>query len=256
VHIYWNYWDIPRMEYRLRDVRKIVAEELPPEARKPTFITEFGVRGLQNLPGKPNVAPWYWADGTPMARTNIAAFQQLWFNLESAQLGFAGTAKWDAYWGKYDAGTQAYWMIGPPEEGWPLFPTYSAMQLLLQTTQRGWQVLGVAPWADDDWKLNDLGQPFDQPEKEIAAYQGPEGELTLMGLDSRGRDLNAAAADPPESYSIGGLPPTTAFTLALWNAEGDGTNSVVGSLTSSPAGVVRFTVPPHAAFALTTVPVS
>ena len=62
-----------------------------------------------------------------MARTNIAAFQQFWFNLESAQLGFAGTAKWDAYWGKYDAGTQAYWMIGPPEEGWPLFPAYHAM---------------------------------------------------------------------------------------------------------------------------------
>jgi hypothetical protein len=256
VHIYWNYWDIPRMEFRLRDVRKIVTEELPVEARKPTFITEFGVRGLQDLPDKPSIAPWYWADGTPMGRTNIAAFQQLWFNLESAQLGFAGTAKWDAYWGKYDSGSQAWWMIGPPEEGWPLFPAYYAMQLLLQTTERGWQVLGVAPWADDDWKLNDLGQPFDQPEQEITAYRGPSGELTLIGLDTHARDLNLASTDPPGSYSIGGLPPTTPFTLAVWNSTGDGTNSIVGTVTSSAAGVARFTVPPHAAFALTTLPVS
>ncbi len=197
VHIYWNYWDIQRMEFRLRDVRKIVTEELPAEARKPTFITEFGVRGLQNLPDKPSVAPWYWADGTPMSRTNIAAFQQLWFNLASAQLGFAGTAKWDAYWGKYDAGTQAHWLIGPAEEGWPLFPSYYAMQLLLQTTERGWQVLGVAPWADDDWKLNELGRPFDQPEKEITAFSSPTGQLTLMGLDSHAGGLNAASIDPP-----------------------------------------------------------
>ena len=256
VHIYWNFWDIPRMEFRLRDVRKIVAEELPAEARKPTFITEFGVRGVQNLPDKPSIAPWYWTDGTPMARTNIAAFQQFWFNLESAQLGFAGTAKWDAYWGKYDAGTQAYWMIGPPEEGWPLFPAYHAMQLLLQTTERGWQVLGMAPWADDDWKLNESGQPFDEPEQELAAYSGPAGELTVIGLDSHARDLNAVSTEPPGSFSIGGLPPTTAFTLVVWNAAGDGTNTVSGEVTSSAAGVVRFTVPAQAAFALTTVPVS
>jgi hypothetical protein len=86
-----------------------------------------------------------------MARTNIAAFQQLWFDLASVQLGFTGSVKWDAYWGKY-TGTynSVYAMIGPASEGWPLFPGYHALGLLLQTTQRGWQVLQVAPWADDD----------------------------------------------------------------------------------------------------------
>ena len=101
VHIYWNYWDIPRMELRLRDVRQIVAEELPAQARKPVFVTEFGVRGIENFPGKPAFPPGYWEDGTQMSRTNIEAFQMLWFNIVSAQLGFSGTAKWDAYWGKY-----------------------------------------------------------------------------------------------------------------------------------------------------------
>lgn len=251
VHIYWNYWDIPRMEFRLKDVRKIVTEELPESARKPTYITEFGVRGIQNIPGKPVLQPGYWTDGTQLSRTNIAAFQQLWFNLASAQLGFTGAVKWDAYWGKYDAGNQAFWMIGPAEEGWPLFPTYHAIRMLLQTTQRGWQVLGVEPWNDDDWLVGTV----DQPEKEIAAYAGPNGELTLVGLDSRGRDLNAASTEIP-AYSIGGLRPLTTFNLAVWNAAANGENTITGTVTTNAAGVARFEAPLHAAFTLTTVPVS
>jgi hypothetical protein len=251
VHVYWNYWDIPRMEFRLKDVRKIVTEELPPEARKPTFITEFGVRGIQSIPGKPVLQPGYWQDGTQLSRTNIAAFQQLWFNLVSAQLGFNGTAKWDAYWAKYDLGNQAFWLIGPAAEGWPLFPAYHAMRMLLQTTERGWQVLGVEPWAEDDWQVG----VADQPEKEVTAYAGPNGELTLMGVDTHGRDLNAASADRP-GYSIGGLPPATTFNLAIWNAAANGENAIAGTVTTSAAGVARFEVPLHAAFALTSVPVS
>ena len=72
----------------------------------------------------------------------------------------------------------------------------------------------------------------------------PTGQLTLIGLDTHARDLNVASAEPPGSYSIGGLPPTTAFTLVVWNAAGDGTNTIAGSVTSSAAGVARFTVPP------------
>jgi hypothetical protein len=253
-HIYWNYWDIPRMEFRIKDVHHLFTEELPPEARKPVYLIEYGVRGIQSFPGKPTLDPGYWADGTPISRTNVVAFQQLWFNIESAQLGFSGTAKWDAYWGKFDAGTQAYYTIGPAEEGWPLFPTYHALRMLFQTTARGWQIVGVDPWGDDDWKLDDQNRPFDQPEKEIAAYAGPNGELTLLGLDSHGRDLNSASAEAP-AYSIGGLPPATTFNLAIWNAAGNGENVISTPVTTNAVGVARFTVPLHGAFALTTVPV-
>ena len=58
------------------------------------------------------------------------------------------------------------------------------------------------------------------------------------------------------TYSIGGLPPAAKLELALWNASGNGENSVVGAVTTSAAGVARFDVPLHAAFALTTVPVA
>jgi hypothetical protein len=251
VHIYWDYWDTAKLANRLKDVRKIVAEELSPEQRKPTFITESGVTGIANFVGKPVLEPGYWADGTPIARTNIAAFQQLWFDVLSAQLGFEGSVKWDAYWGKYDAGNQAYSMIGPAAEGWPLFPTYHAMRLLLQTTARGWQVLGVDPWVADDWTI---GIP-DGAEKEIAAYGGPNGELTLLGLDTHGGQLNAASSEVP-TYSIGGLPPATTFNLAIWNAAANGENAIGGTVTTNAAGVARFTVPLHGAFALTTVPVA
>jgi len=252
VHIYWDYWNTPFFkETRLKDVRRIVTEELPAAARKPTYVMEFGVRG-KSFPGKPNVESGYWEDGTDIARTNIAAFQQLWFDLAAAQLGFTGSVKWDAYWGRYHSTYNSlYSLIGPASEGWPLFPGYHATNLLLQTTARGWQVLQVGPWEENDWKFGIT----DAAEKELAAYAGDAGQLTLMGLDSRGRDLNTVSSESPE-YSIGGLPANTEFGLALWNATGDGTNSIAGTVTTNAAGVARFDVPLHAAFALTTVPVS
>ena len=100
------------------------------------------------------------------------------------------------------------------------------------------------------------GTSDDQPEKELVGYSGPNGELTIIGLDTRGRDLNTTSPEASPPYSVGGLPPNTVFNLAVWNATGDGTNSVVGSVTTNAAGVARFTVPLQAAFALTTVPVS
>ena len=45
-------------------------------------------------------------------------------------------------------------------------PDLPRLRLLLQTTQRGWQVVQVAPWEEDDWKVG----VADQPEKEIVAY--------------------------------------------------------------------------------------
>lgn len=253
VHIYWNYWDLPRMEFRLRSVRAIADGPLLQGARKPLYVTEFGVRGIQNIAGQPMIQPGYWEDGTPLSRTNIAAFQHLWFDIASAQLGYSGAVKWDAYWGRYTPGyRETYNLIGPAEEGWPLFPAYHALKLLFQTTQRGWQVVRVDPWTDDDWKQNQV----DQPEKELAAFAGPDGLLTVMGLDSNGRGLNAVSPGVSPSYSIGGLPASTTFNLALWNATGNGESSLAGTVATDAAGVARFEVPLHAAFSLTTVPVA
>jgi hypothetical protein len=265
-HIYWWYDRPGRLEYRLRDNFNLMKKELPSEQQKPEYMMEFGIRGANTCGSKPAFVNLYYLDEncTEIWRTNIAGFQQLWFNIASAQLGIAGTAKWDAYWGRYDRSSvnnQLYWMIGPPTEGSPLTPTYHALSLLFHVTTPGWQIIGVEPWESNDWTVPTYGATGgmtsdDQPEKELVAYAGPNGELTVMGLDTNGKNLNTASPDPPGRYSIGGLPPNTTFKLAVWNATGEGTTSIAGSVTANAAGVARFEVPLHAAFALTTVPVS
>ena len=265
-HVYWAYNDPGRLEYRLRDAWHLHNEVLLPEQRKPTYMMEYGTRGIAACAGKPSIANTYYA-GDPacpeIMRTNIAAFQQLWFAIGSAQLGYVGASKWDGYWGVYDRTLlppQVYWTIGPPTEGSPLMPSYHALWLLTHTTVPGWQVIRVGPWDESDWGVNTYGveghSSKDTPEKELAAYTGPNGELTILGLDTRGRALNGLSADPPSAYSIGGLPASTAFSLLLWNAAGDGKNSVAATVTTDAAGVARFQVPLQAAFSLTTLPVS
>ncbi len=256
-HIYWWY-DVPgRLEYRLRDTYNLMTKELPAGQQKPEYMMEFGIRGYNTCAGKPPLPVGdhlYYRDAscTDIWRTNIAGFQQLWFNIDSAQLGVAGTSKWDAYWSMYDRSSpnnQLYWMVGPPTEGSPLTPTYHAMSLLFHVTAPGWQIIGVEPWESNDWTVPAYGVTIggntsdDTPEKELVGYAGPNGELTIVGLDTRGRDLNTASTNPPSAYSIGGLPPNTSFNLALWNATGDGTNSVAGTVTTNAAGVARFEVP-------------
>lgn len=264
-HIYWNYDAPQRMEERLKDVSYLVHQELPESARKPTFLMEYGVRGYSNCGTQPTLKnAYYLPDCSDLRRLPLAAFHKLAFAIESAQLGFDAVSNWDLYWSTYDRtkANQSFWMIGPPEEGWALYPSYYAFQLLLQTTARGWHVLGVDPWTAADEAEPIARQAtdpptwiWDQPEQELTAYGGPHGELTIVGLDTNGRVLvapNGVSSD----YSIGGLPPDTTFTLALWNATGDGTNSVAQTITTGAVGVARFSVPLQAAFVLTTVPVS
>jgi hypothetical protein len=268
-HVYWWYDRPGRLEYRLRDTYNLMTKELSAAQRKPDYMMEFGIRGYNSCAGKPTLAAanhlYYRPDNcADIWRTNVAGFQQLWFNIASAQLGVAGTAKWDAFWGRYDnssVNNQLYWMVGPPTEGSPLTPTYHAMSLLFRVTEPGWQIIGLDPWESNDWSVPAYGvsggdQSDDEPEKELVGYAGPNGELTVVGLDTHGQDLNTVSSDPPSEYSIGGLPAHTEFKLAVWNATGDGTNAIARTITTNAAGVARFEVPVHAAFALTTVPLS
>ena len=222
VHIYWNYWDIPRMEFRLRDVRQIVTEELPAEARKPVFVTEFGVRGILNFPGKPAFQPGYWEDGTQMSRTNIEAFQMLGLTSCRRSSASAATVKWDAYWGKYAADYNAVVVAHLSRRGG------------LAADARLPRAAAVA--ADDGarlavprcrpvgrpttGKLDADDRPFDQPEKEVAAFAGPNGDLTLMGLDTHGRALNAAAAGHARIQHRRASA-VYHFNLVLWNGSGE-----------------------------------
>jgi hypothetical protein len=243
VHVYWDFWDPDKINERLlREVRAIFST-IPEEQRRPLYVTEFGVRGLEGFEGERSFEPGYWPDGTPMSATNTAAFQQAWFNIRSAQLGYSGTVKWDLYPAKYDAGTQDHSALGPAAEGWPARPVYRVLQLMTLTTRpRGGRVVELTPGADAD------------PSKLLTAYISPANDITVLGLDTAGGSIptTSSAAIP---YSVGGLPPNTYFRLLVWNGDGAGSIVDMGFLVTGPTGTATFTAPLDSVFALTNTPI-
>jgi hypothetical protein len=240
IHVFWDYWDTAKLEQRLQDVRAIV-DALPADAQKPLYSMEYGVRGIRQIGTTTFTDPGVW-DATqqiPLTQTNVNAFQQAWFDVESAALGYAGTVKWDSYFGKYDNGSQAYFMIGQWDDGgiWPTYPVYNVVRLLTAATHPGWNVTSVEDDSIFDSRL-------------AASYAGPGGELTVVGLDRQGGQLNDASATVVP-YAIGGLPPSTTFRLLEWNRDGDGRNADAGTVTTDSAGVAQFGVPQQGMFALT-----
>jgi hypothetical protein len=180
-----------------------------------------------------------WTDGTPITRTNVSAFQHAWFDVLSARLGYVGTSKWDSYFAKYDNGTQAYFMIGSPQDGWPLYPLYNFVHLVTTTVRRGWKVVGV--------------DSVPETSRLLAAYVSPKGEQTIVGLDTAGAQLDTVSPDPPVSYTVGGLPASTKLRLAIWNQAGDGVDGPTTTLSTDAFGVATIAVPQQAVFVLTTL---
>ncbi|MFL6012249.1 MAG: hypothetical protein ACJ734_10740 [Gaiellaceae bacterium] len=237
IHVFWDYWDTQKLVDRLTEVRALV-DALPANARKPIYVTEYGVRGLRTFNGALQVDPGVWQDGTPITQTNISAFQHAWFDVLAADLGYLGTSKWDSYYGKYDNGTQTYYVIGAPQSGWPLYPMYNLLQLFTTTVRRGWQVV-----ATD-------GVP--NTSRILAAYRGKQKQLTVIGLDTAGAQLNAGVTTATP-YSIAGFPPSKAVNLLIWNANADGLVAPKQRVTADANGVVTVNVSQHAVFVLTTV---
>jgi hypothetical protein len=237
IHVFWDYWDTQKLVDRLTEVRAIV-DALPEAGRKPLYVSEYGVRGSRTFNGAPAVDPGVWEDGTPITQTNVSAFQHAWFDVLAADLGYLGTSKWDSYYGKYDNGEQAYYVIGAPQSGWPLYPMYNLLQLLTTTVKRGWQVVSVDSVPD--------------PSRVLAAYLGEKKQLTVIGLDTAGAQLNTVS-EVQVGYSIGGLPPSQTLRLVIWNEAGDGASGPIKSVASDANGVVNVTVPQHAVFVLTSL---
>ena len=109
-------------------------------------------------------------------------------------------------------------MIGPAAEGWPVFPTYYALQLLLQHDRA--RLAGRAGRAVGGRTTGRSDKAPIRPRRSSWPTRAHGGELTVMGLDTHGRDLNTVPPRSPQ-YSIGGLPADTSFNLALWNAAGE-----------------------------------
>jgi hypothetical protein len=236
IHVFWDYWDTQKIVDRLTEVRAIWDAE-PANQRKPLYVTEYGVRGLRTFNGV-RADPGFWEDGTPISRTNVSAFQQAWFDVLSSKLGYVGTSKWDSYFGKYDNSTQAYYMIGDPQSGWPLYPLYNFVRLVTSTVKPGWSVVGVDS-VPDTTRL-------------VTAYIGKNGQRTVVGLDTAGAQLNSASTTTV-SYTIGGLPASQRLHLAVWNEAGDGVVARSHVVVVDAAGVATIMVPQNGVFVLTTL---
>jgi hypothetical protein len=241
IHVFWDYWDTQKLVDRLTEVRQIV-DALPEAGRKPIYVAEYGVRGLRSFDGVPQSEPGVWQDGTPMTQTNISAFQHAWFDILAADLGYMGTSKWDSYFGKYDNGTQAYYAIGDPQSGWPLYPMYNLLQLFTTTVKRGWQVVAVDSVPDTS--------------RLLSAYQGKKKQLTVIGLDTAGAQLNTVSDVPPVSYSIGGFQQSQKLRLVVWNEAGDGLRGATKTVVADANGGASISVPQQAVFVLTSLRLS
>lgn len=251
VHIYWNYWDPAYMQSRLNGILSIY-NAIPADERKPLSVTEYGVRGIKTLNGKPimDVDPYrkdaltrtlagYYQDAsgniTPVNETNLVGFEQAWFNMLSVNDGFVGMSKWDFFRAQYDFTYQDHSLIGylfnpaPGQDRWPLRPAYYMEWLMANTTGQHWQVLGYSGTSGA---------------KLITPFRSPTGELTLFALSS-----DQAAG----SVSVGDLPLGTEFKVLLWNADGNGKVTDGGRVNAGGTGTVTVPVPAGSLVALTTI---
>jgi len=243
VHVYWDFWEPDKIDERLLHEVRAIYDVIPEEQRRPLYVTEFGVRGLGTFEGEDNFEPGFWPDGTPMSATNAAGFQQAWFNIRAAQLGFSGTVKWDVYPAKYDSGTQDHSALGPAADGWPERPVYHVLKLMTLATQpRGGSIVQVVP------------APGTDRSKLLTAYISPAKDITVLGLDTDGGSISTTS-NVPVPYSVSGLPPNTFFRLLIWNGNGTGTNVDKGFVTTTAQGTAEFSVPLDAVFALTNTPI-
>src|SRR5262249_37335086 len=135
IHIYWNaYSEVGATPKFVKRLQTIAGKG------KPFYVTEFGVRGI-NLRG-PNGPPGTLrgTPATPVQRSRLGAFQHAWFQIVAAQLGCAGTAKWDAYRAAYDASPQSFYAVGGPVKNrWACYPTYEVLRLFTTTADPGWK---------------------------------------------------------------------------------------------------------------------
>jgi hypothetical protein len=115
---------------------------------------------------------------------------------------------------------------------------YNLLQVFTATVKRGWQVVAM--------------DSVPGTSRILSAYLGKSKQLTVIGLDTVGAQLNAGTTTTT-SYSIAGFPPSKPVNLLIWNANADGLVAPKQVVTADANGVVAVTIPQHAVFVLTTI---
>ena len=255
-HIYWDYFDTGKITTRLQGILNLVQQEKDAgHPVKPLFVTEYGVRGVKTYNGVAlkdsdpyqggklvaTQAGYYInSDGslTPVNETEVAGWEQAQLNMEAANGGFVGLSKWDFYHAQYDFGYQDFSLIGysfdpTVQDPWQLRPAYYMEWLMAHTAEQHSQVLG---------QHGSAGTLL------ITPFRSPSGDLTLFGLNS---EYPSQAAN----ISVGDLPANTTFNVLVWNSDGSGKITNIGTVNSGLNGFVSFSVPAQGLTVLTSAAV-
>jgi hypothetical protein len=225
VHIYWRYFDTTHLVGPLMTVQALQAS-WPQAIRRPLQITEYGAGGhdVAGLQGS-----GVDGHGRRFQRTILNAFQTAFFDLLAVRRGFTALSKWDAYFGKYDRGTQAWYMIEGPQTGWALNPAYHLTSMLTHTVPAGSDVLHVRGTI---------------PKEHVVAFRGPSGEFTLVGLNR---------AYDTRKFTLAGLPASTTLHHWAWNFGGAGLVTMRPDVATGSRCLAEFEVPARSVFALSTI---
>ena len=218
VHMYWEYPQASDyIPSRMNEVAAI-QEKLPASARRPLFITEFGLRGKDwHGPGK---EPGRYDDGTPVAQSWVYPLQIAWLMTEATRRGYVATVQWEACDVGYPRIRMHYGLLGEAAEGWPLRPSYQVLRLFTHTIAPGWRAVRFEG---------------DSSEMSLGAAQGPDRELTLMALNH---------SDKPQSFSVTQLPHPLIFRRLLWTALEKDRLQDLGDLRCE-AGSLEVILPPQ-----------
>jgi hypothetical protein len=224
VHMYWEYSQASGyIPSRMSEVAA-VQDSLPLHARRPLFITEFGLRG-KDWHGR-GKEPGRYDDGTPVAQSWAYPLQIGWLMTEATRRGYVATVQWEAYDVGYPRIRMHYGLLGEAGEGWPLRPSYQVLRLFTHTIAPGWRALQLEG---------------DSTDVALAAAQGPKGELTLVALNH---------SDEAQPLSLAQLPPNLVCRRLLWTAEEKARLQDLGELACASASLV-LPLPPRSLTALT-----
>ncbi len=192
IHCYWDYWDIDRFSRHIDKVNASLAK-LPAKARRPVFVTEFGVQGFRD---KPSIEPGKSADGKPLADVPVSSFEVGLFMIEAMNSGYLATAQWDLYEVWYDR-KMGYGVIGSVQKGFPEKPGYSLLWLFTHSIDPGWRAARLRAML----KMSG------------SRRRGTGDDVTLIvGNHETG----------VREVSVGGLPPGKAMRAWIWNWQGKG----------------------------------
>lgn len=231
-HMYWDDNDTVKPVARLTSVAGI-AKSFSGIARKPVYLTEYGVRGSVKPADDLMRDPGYLTrTRIPISRTTTSALQNALFQINAMNLGFAGFIRWDCYKAKYSKEEQFYSCIGSGTDGYPLYPLYYMTYLFTHTCEPGWKVVKTFSSVDVN---NIFG---------TSAIKDPSGKKQTVYA------INMEQKSTP--YFVKGLTPNKEYYVYSFNTNDSGKLKKESSVTADAVGMIKGTAMPKTLLAITT----